>query len=352
MSSAQGIEIEDRREFGILFVHSALDDYDITPKAFRVYAHICRRTNRQSGYAWPSYRDIGDACFSALSDKPDTRRRWAINAVKELKDHRMIIVEQRTKENGSYSSNKFVLTNPTEWMASPGGSDHTSLGGSDDTSPGVVTTHHHPSDDTSPHPPCEAPSKPSSAARSGNGVESEGNPGEGNPDVRTHPVGSSTPADPAPNGDNPQGQTAELIEDVDADARPSEEKYPRRSELPMKGPHYSYPEAFERFWSHYPRNDDKAAAYDVWRQRVRQGHDPDLIEQGAHAYALDMEDRGRELEKMKMPKTWLNADGWLEYLDSDGNFVGFVKTEGSQGKSLDELFGLPQENGQEGIVDV
>ncbi|MFB6272166.1 MAG: hypothetical protein ABEL51_04630 [Salinibacter sp.] len=148
------------------------------------------------------------------------------------------------------------------------------------------------------------------------------NEGLSNNGTKTSPVGSSTPADPATNGDNPQGQTAELIEDVGAkDGKVGDP--PPRSKLPMKGPKYVYPQSFERFWTRYPRNVDKAAAYDEWRRKVRHGHDAELIERGAEAYQAHMDDEDREVGKIKHPRTWLYNDGWMDYLDEDGNFVGY-----------------------------
>ena len=48
-----------------------------------------------------------------------------------------------------------------------------------------------------------------------------------------------------------------------------------------------YPEDFERFWKAYPARpgNPKRAAYTVWMQRIRQKCDPELMIEGAVAYA-------------------------------------------------------------------
>lgn len=169
---------------------------------------------------------------------------------------------------------------------------------------------------------------------------------------RQHPVGSSTPEEPAANGKSSQRQTQELLEG--ADEKAVDATLPSRSQLPMKGPHYIYPDGFENLWRNYPRQEDKAAAYDAWRQKVRQGHDAELILQGAIAYNQQMTSEQRDPDKIKMPKTWLNNDGWLEYVDDKGHFVGYCGPQDERHKSLDELFGFDtgDDEHKEGVIDV
>ncbi|WP_082505654.1 helix-turn-helix domain-containing protein [Deinococcus sp. Leaf326] len=47
-------------EMNVLFVHSALDDYPLTPEEFRLYAHLARRAS--SGAAYPSRASMASAC--------------------------------------------------------------------------------------------------------------------------------------------------------------------------------------------------------------------------------------------------------------------------------------------------
>jgi len=99
-------QLVDRRKLPI-FIHSSIDDMGLTPNAFRVYAHLARRATKD-GDAWPSYQSIGDHCFGAMYSHPDTRRRHAVAAVKELISHGLIAKEKRTAD-GWKKSNSYVL---------------------------------------------------------------------------------------------------------------------------------------------------------------------------------------------------------------------------------------------------
>lgn len=84
-----------------------------------------------------------------------------------------------------------------------------------------------------------------------------------------------------------------------------------------------YPEEFKRFWDAYPRKEDKAAAYEIWRAIVSDRklgikHD-DLVE-AARRYANQMEREGREKRHIKLCKTWLNS-ALAEYLPGTEDFM-------------------------------
>lgn len=63
---------------------------------------------------------------------------------------------------------------------------------------------------------------------------------------------------------------------------------------------------FDRFWSVYPRRDDKLKAQKAWKTAITKA-DPDTIIAGA---ARHRDDPNRELEFTKLPATWLNAGSW------------------------------------------
>lgn len=44
------------------FIPAWLDDARLSQAEFRIYCHLCRRADNQSGIAWPSYQAIQDAC--------------------------------------------------------------------------------------------------------------------------------------------------------------------------------------------------------------------------------------------------------------------------------------------------
>ncbi len=119
MSQNDKLIIEDGRDLPI-FIHSELDDMGLKSRTFRVYAHLARRAGR--GPAWPSYNSMGEICFrpDMPTAKPDTLRRLAIEAVKELVDLGLISKEVRRDEHGEATTNVYRLTPSTEWKKTQG----------------------------------------------------------------------------------------------------------------------------------------------------------------------------------------------------------------------------------------
>ncbi len=119
-----GGTISDGRVDLPIFIHSSIDDFGLTPNAFRVYAHLVRRAGRNSA-AWPSYKAIGETCFSEIYRRrgvePNlgTLRRMAVAAINELLERGMIRKESRRDEKSSHQSNHYVLTPQTDWLPPP-----------------------------------------------------------------------------------------------------------------------------------------------------------------------------------------------------------------------------------------
>jgi len=44
------------------FIPSWLDEAGLSQAEFRLYCHLCRRADNETGIAWPSYETIGEAC--------------------------------------------------------------------------------------------------------------------------------------------------------------------------------------------------------------------------------------------------------------------------------------------------
>jgi hypothetical protein len=65
------------------FNPSWLDDAGLSPAEFRVYLHLCRRANSQTGIAWPSYESIQTTC--GMSHKTVWR------SLRKLKECRLIV---------------------------------------------------------------------------------------------------------------------------------------------------------------------------------------------------------------------------------------------------------------------
>jgi DNA-binding transcriptional ArsR family regulator len=95
--------LDGRQDFNVVFIHSRLDDYGLTPPQFRVYAHIARRAS--SGAAWPAVTNIARICKL----HPQTVRR----ALHVLVQHRLITRESRPGTTPIYR-----LTPASQWQPS------------------------------------------------------------------------------------------------------------------------------------------------------------------------------------------------------------------------------------------
>jgi len=75
-----------------------------------------------------------------------------------------------------------------------------------------------------------------------------------------------------------------------------------------------YSEDFETWWSFYPRGIEKRAAYGCYKQRVKEGVEPETLLQACQNYANSV--KGKEPEFIKMPATFLSRkrpfEDWLD----------------------------------------
>lgn len=127
-------KVQDDREFPI-FIDYELDDFPLSAEAFRVYAHLVRRTGKNDG-SWASYQKIGDVCFAV--DYPNskiTRRKHAIAAMKELEDKGVVTIERRKTRERENLTNIYRLARKSKWLHSEGGSQR-DLGGGSQREPG------------------------------------------------------------------------------------------------------------------------------------------------------------------------------------------------------------------------
>ena len=92
----------DTSEMNVLFVHSAVDDYPLTPEEFRVYAHLARRAG--IGEAWPKVESIARVCRM----HPDTARR----CLHALIAYGMIKAKERKGRTNLYTITKFSSWKP------------------------------------------------------------------------------------------------------------------------------------------------------------------------------------------------------------------------------------------------
>lgn len=87
-------------------------------------------------------------------------------------------------------------------------------------------------------------------------------------------------------------------------------------EQPTKRPRKTYPEAFERFWSAYPKRVAKKRAHEKWGAAVRDGADPETIVAGAVGYARLCAVEDRPDSKIKYPEGWLSSGRFEDDYDS------------------------------------
>lgn len=94
-----------------IFVHSLIDDLDLTLEAFRIYAHLARRWGDGTHDSVGSYRKLGGHCFrsSFPCASPATLKRKAIAAIQELEDHGLIEKHKHQGYDGRDISNSYTL---------------------------------------------------------------------------------------------------------------------------------------------------------------------------------------------------------------------------------------------------
>jgi hypothetical protein len=90
-----------------MFCHSVADDAGMSLGARAVYMHLTRRAGRD-GRCFPSQQSIGDICFPHVP-KPDSRRRAAMRAVKELAELGFIEKKQRGRGPHGSRSNDYKI---------------------------------------------------------------------------------------------------------------------------------------------------------------------------------------------------------------------------------------------------
>jgi len=148
-------EYRDERDFDVIFIHSALDDADLSVYAFRLYARIARRASPR-GQCYESQPNMAQSCNM-------TRKRLK-KALDELTERNMVRVTKRPGE-----TSVITLTRQDEWADSgkgtPGENTRATPGDTTRTTPGE--------NDQGPRADSPAPPRVKSPDK--------GNPYEGNP---------------------------------------------------------------------------------------------------------------------------------------------------------------------------
>ena len=94
-----------------IFVHSCIDDLDLSLEAFRVYSHLSRRWGDGTHDSVGSYSKIGEHCFrsSFPCASKATLKRKAIAAIKELEENGLIEKHKHQGYDGRDISNSYTL---------------------------------------------------------------------------------------------------------------------------------------------------------------------------------------------------------------------------------------------------
>lgn len=97
-------ELNDDRPLPIIFIHAELDDADLDPYEFRIYAHLSRRAGRKQ-FAWPSIEAIGKHCKIGSTKVKDSL---------EVLQKRGMIIMQKTEG----FSTKYTIKDKQFWVNS------------------------------------------------------------------------------------------------------------------------------------------------------------------------------------------------------------------------------------------
>lgn len=115
----------DTSEMNVIFVHSALDDAGLTPRAFRIYGHIARRAG--NGTCFSAKASMAEHCGMDI--------KTVKLAIRELMQRGMLERIARTGDTTVYT-----LTPPSRWAGKYPGPENT-LGQKTDHPPVQKTDH-------------------------------------------------------------------------------------------------------------------------------------------------------------------------------------------------------------------
>lgn len=136
-----------------------------------------------------------------------------------------------------------------------------------------------------------------------------------NPNKARYPL---PPEQPTP----PTCDDAGANESLDRDARETGESLSpvtgeqgsKRSSARAAGD--AEPPGFAEFYAAYPRKRERKKAATAYRSALRAGADPDRLLRAAQSYANAS--RGKKIEYVKYPASWLNAGAYDDELDQPG----------------------------------
>jgi DNA-binding MarR family transcriptional regulator len=95
---------QNRREMNVVFVHSELDDRNLTSAEFRVYCHLARRAGDAA--AFPGIDSVARIC--CLS------KGTVIKSIRNLEKTKLILTEKKPG-----MTTRYILTSKSEWAPLP-----------------------------------------------------------------------------------------------------------------------------------------------------------------------------------------------------------------------------------------
>lgn len=143
-----------------------------------------------------------------------------------------------------------------------------------------------------------------------------------NPNKARFPLPASEPEPPtSDDGEGRQSDARDSRETMESLGSGTEEQgsTKKTSSRPAAG---AEPEGFAEFYAAYPRKRERKKAVIAYRAALRAGASTDRLLQAARSYA--MANRGKKLEYVKYPASWLNAGAY----DDEPEQVGLALVAG------------------------
>lgn len=149
----------------------------------------------------------------------------------------------------------------------------------------------------------------------------------GNADSKSHSNGHSK--------SHANGQATGMASTSQTDARAMPElEVEEEQEIPSRPPRDEEPPGFAEFYAEYPRKRERKKAVIAYRSALRAGASPERLIQAAKSYALA--NRGKKMDYVKYPASWLNAGAY----DDEPDQVGLALVVGGGSHVADPANGV------------
>lgn len=143
-----------------------------------------------------------------------------------------------------------------------------------------------------------------------------------NPNRARFPLPTSEPEPPTSDDGEGRQSDARDTREIPESLAPGTEEQGSKRTAPSRPARDAEPPGFADFYAAYPRKRERKKAAIAYRSALRSGADPDRLLQAARSYA--MANRGKKLEYVKYPASWLNAGAY----DDEPEQVGLALVAG------------------------